>query len=437
MSVEAPALAGDDRADDGQPDGAADLERGLHEPGGQALLVVADAAGPGDVERREAQREAEAEQEHRRQELEDVGRGDVDAAHRERRVARRERERAQRHQARRAEAVDDRADPRREERDEQARRQEGQRGLDRRPAVERLQVQRHHELEADVGPEHGHHPEVRAHQRARAQDAEAHERRGGAPLDGDEERQQDRAQREGPDRLPRGPALVGRLDDGPHEQEHPGGEGHGAGDVEAPARQRRPAIVRDHARADRQQGDRDRDGEQEGPAPAELGQQAAEHQAEREAAGSRRRVDAEGAVALGALSERGRDDREARRGGEGRRGALEEARDDEQRAVVDQPAESRGDGEDAQRDEQGPPPAEEVGGPAAQQQQAAVPEHVAGHDPLQLRGREVQVGVDGGQRDADHRDVEPVEEEHAAEDDEEEIGGGDAGEHPEIIHADA
>ena len=246
-----------------------------------------------------------------------------------------------------------------------------------------------------------------------------------------------RAQREGTDGLRRGPALVGRLDDGPHEQEHSRGEGHGAGDVEAPARQRRPAVVRDHARADRQQGERDRHGEQEGPAPAELGENAAEHEAEREAAGSRRRVDAEGAVALGAFSERGRDDRKARRGGEGCRRALEEARDDEQRAVVDEPAEGRGDGEDAQRDEQRPPPAEQVGGPTAQEEQAAVPEHVAGDDPLQLRGREVQIGVDRRQRDADHRDVESVQEEHAAEHDEQEVGGGDAGEHPERIHADA
>ena len=88
-----------------------------------------------------------------------------------------------------------------------------------------------------------------------------------------------------------------------------------------------------------------------------------------------------------------------------------------------------------ERDEQRPPPAEEVGGAAAEQQQAAVPEHVAGDDPLQLRGREVQVGVDGGQRDADHRDVEAVEEEHAAEDDEQPespMEGGEAGEHSTI-----
>ena len=248
---------------------------------------------------------------------------------------------------------------------------------------------------------------------------------------------QDGAHGERADRLRRGPTLVGRLDDGPHEQQHAGGQGHRAGDVEAPPRQGRPAVVRDHARPDRQQDERDRHGEQEGPAPAQLGQQAAEDEAEREAARPGRGVDAEGPVALGALRERGRDDREARRRGEGRGRALEEARDDEQRAVVDEAAQGRGDREDRQADEQCPPAAEEVGGAAAEQQQAAVPEHVAGHDPLQLGGREVQLGVDRGQRHADHRDVEPVEEEHAAEDEEQQVGGGEAGEHAHRIHADA
>ena len=98
--------------------------------------------------------------------------------------------------------------------------------------------------------------------------------------------------------------------------------------------------------------------------------------------------------------------------------------------LFDETAERRGDGEDGQRDQQRPPAAEQVGGAPAEQQQAAVPEHVARDDPLQLRGREVQVGVDGGQRDADHRDVEPVEEEHAAQDDEED---GKEGEKRESI----
>ena len=223
----------------------------------------------------------------------------------------------------------------------------------------------------------------------------------------------------------RAPALVGRLDDGADEQEHPGGERQAPGKSKRRRDERGAAVVRDHARRrSASSASAIGTGSRKVQRQPSSVSSAAEDEAEREAAGARRGVDAEGAVALGALGERRRDDRQARRRGEGRGGALQEARDDEQRAVVDEPAEGRGDGEDAQRDEQRPAAAEQVGGAPAEQQQAAVAEHVAGDDPLQLRGREVQVGVDRGQRDADHRDVEPVEEEHAAEDDEQEVWRG-------------
>ena len=62
-------------------------------------------------------------------------------------------------------------------------------------------------------------------------------------------------------------------------------------------------------------------------------------------------------------------------------------------------------------------PAEQVGRAAAEQQHAAQPEHVGGDDPLQLGGGEAEVGLDRRERDADHRDVEPVEEEHTAQQD--------------------
>ena len=87
----------------------------------------------------------------------------------------------------------------------------------------------------------------------------------------------------------------------------------------------------------------------------------------------------------------------------------------EQGAVVDHPAEDRREREDRQRADQHAPAPEQVGEAPAEQQQAAVAEHVAGHDPLQRGGGEVEVGADRGERDADHRDVEPVEEEDTAE----------------------
>ena len=97
--------------------------------------------------------------------------------------------------------------------------------------------------------------------------------------------------------------------------------------------------------------------------------------------------------------------------------ALEEARGDQQRAVVDEAADERGEREDRQRADQHAAAAEQVGGAAAEQQHAAEAEHVGRDDPLQLGGGEAEVGLDRRQRDADHRDVEPVEEDDAAEQD--------------------
>ena len=50
---------GHDRGHDRQPDRAADLERRLHQAGGEPLLVVGDAARRLDVQRREAEHEAD------------------------------------------------------------------------------------------------------------------------------------------------------------------------------------------------------------------------------------------------------------------------------------------------------------------------------------------------------------------------------------------
>ena len=84
-------------------------------------------------------------------------------------------------------------------------------------------------------------------------------------------------------------------------------------------------------------------------------------------------------------------------------------------AVVDEAAEAGGDEEDGERDQEHPPAAEQVGGAAAEQQEAAVAEHVRAHHPLQRAGGHVEVGADRREGDADHRDVEGVEEEGAAE----------------------
>ena len=177
--------------------------------------------------------------------------------------------------------------------------------------------------------------------------------------------------------------------------------------------------MRDEPPAGDRDDQRDRGGREERPAPPELGQRAAEDQPGREAARPERGVDAQRAVASLDLGEVGRDDRQRRGRGEGRRGALDQARGDEQVRVAGQRAEQRGHGEHRHRDEEHAPAAEQVRGPAAEQEQPAVAEHVAAHHPLQLGGREAEVRADGRQRDPDHRHVEAVEEDRAADGDEE------------------
>ena len=51
-------------------------------------------------------------------------------------------------------------------------------------------------------------------------------------------------------------------------------------------------------------------------------------------------------------------------------------------------------------------PPQQVAGPAAQQQEAAEREGVAAHDPLEVLGREAEVGLDRGQGHVHDRDVE-------------------------------
>jgi hypothetical protein len=184
------------------------------------------------------------------------------------------------------------------------------------------------------------------------------------------------------------------------------------------------AVARDHARRHEQDGQGERDRQQERPAPAELREQAAEDEAEGEAAGARRGVDRERAVAVRPLAERGRDDRQACGRRERRAHALDQAGDDEQRAVADETADRRRDDEDAERVQQHAPAPEHVGRAAAEQEKTAVAEDVSGDDPLQLRSREAQIGPDRRERDADHRHVEPVEEENAAQHHQEGPGAG-------------
>ena len=220
--------------------------------------------------------------------------------------------------------------------------------------------------------------------------------------------------RERAERARRAPAHVRRVDEREHEQQHRGGHRHGACDVER-AREPRPTAVRDETKPGEECDERKRCRQEEHPAPADLGQEPAEDEAEREAGRAGRRVDRERLVARGALGERRRDDREPGGRGERRADALHEARRDQERAACRETAECRGNDEDAERDQEHTPPTQQVGRPAAEQQEAAVAEHVGAHDPLQRARRHVEVVSDRGKGDADHRHVKRIEEQRAAE----------------------
>ena len=69
-----------------------------------------------------------------------------------------------------------------------------------------------------------------------------------------------------------------------------------------------------------------------------------------------------------------------------------------------------------QRGQEHAPTPEKVGGAPAEQDETAVAEHVGADDPLQRRGRQVQIGADRRQGDAHHRHVEPFEEDGPAQD---------------------
>ena len=153
--------------------------------------------------------------------------------------------------------------------------------------------------------------------------------------------------------------------------------------------------------------DADRDVDPEHPLPAGvLGEDAAQQHADGGAGARDRAQDPQRLVALGALLERDHRDREDRRREHGRGAALEQAEDDQHRVRLGQRAAPEKIAKSSEPHHEEPPPPEHVAGAPAEQQEAAEGEAVAAHHPLEVLGREAQVGLDGRQGDVHDRDVE-------------------------------
>jgi hypothetical protein len=212
------------------------------------------------------------------------------------------------------------------------------------------------------------------------------------------------------------PSLVARqrVD----QQHQSGGDGGCAQEVEMAMPEPCAALL-EQQRGERDRRDADRDVDEEDPRPAQVrGQEPTEQHARRSAATGRRTVDPEREVALTALGERRHQQRECGGGEQRPTEALDGAKGDQRSLGPGDAAEERARGEQRQPGDEETPAPEEVGEPAAEQQHAAEQDRVRGDDPLEVRLREAEIGLDRRQRDVHDRDVE----------DDHELRGDDEGE---------
>ena len=249
-----------------------------------------------------------------------------------------------------------------------------------------------------------------------------------APLDPEEQREQERRRAEERDRRQREPVVLARLDERVDEQGEACRDRDRTRHVEAACGILDAALTQQTG-CQRDRREADRDVHVEHPLPAEiLGEDASEQHPHCASRTRDRTPHAERLVALGTLGEGGREDRERGRRDHRRTEALHGSGADQEPARAREPARERGRDEDAEPDHEEPPPAEQVGRAATEQKESAEGQRIAACDPLQVRGREVERALDRRQRDVDDRDVDHEHELRRAEQSERDpaarIGGG-------------
>ena len=416
LFAQRPRVGERDRGEDRDPDRAADLLRRGQKPGREAGIVILHACERGDRERDVRERKPDADRDEAGQQVDGVR-----AVRADLRVP----EHPGDHQAETGHQHRLDADPGRQHlrgarcEDRRARRgEERESGLEHREAQDGLHVEGQQQERAEDAAGLEQRDEVRRRQQPDPEDAERHQRRTLAGLPEHEPDEQRHGENEHADRLERRPALVRRLRDGVDEADEP------AGDENRPER---VVLVHDVlaaalAHVDRRQhehGDADRDVDPEDPLPAEvLREDAAEEHARRRAAAGDPAPGAECLVALLALGERRRDDRERGRRHDRRAEALHRAGADQHcrrgREAADEGR--RGEEREAAHEDHAAP--EEVGGTTAEEQEAAIRERVGGDHPLEVLGSEVEIGADRRQRDVHDRDVEHHDEDRGTNEDE-------------------
>ena len=225
---------------------------------------------------------------------------------------------------------------------------------------------------------------VRADERARAEEAERHERRAVARLDQREGGKEHGRAGEREDRPRVAPADVRRLDDRVDEQDERTGDGERPGGVVASPRQRRPGsragAPGDSASAARPTGMLMK--KIHSPAGA-VDERAADQPRRGRADAAERAPDPERLVALGAIGEGRGDDREGGRGHDRGADALDHASRKQRRRRPGEPAHERRGREEQDTGHEHTPAPEQVGRPSSEQEQAAEGERVGAQHPLQ------------------------------------------------------
>lgn len=223
-------------------------------------------------------------------------------------------------------------------------------------------------------------------------------------------------------RRPPAVQAVFQAYDGVGGQQHGAGGGQGAEQVEAVPGRRRGGPARDQPEGREEQGGGHQHRREEHPAPAERGEQAADHQAEGETAGSGAGEDQQGLVAPRALLVRRGDQGQCGRGHEGGGDAGDEAGDHQHPALGRQTPEAREGEEDRQPDQEHTAAAEQVGRAPAEEGETGVAEHIGAHHPGRGVGGEPQIGPDRRDRDGHHRDVGALQEDRSAQDEQQRPG---------------
>src|SRR5260370_1242566 len=114
----------------------------------------------------------------------------------------------------------------------------------------------------------------------------------------------------------------------------------------------------------------------------------------RNAPGADAAPEAERLIALGALREHVHHDRERRRQDDGSTEALQSAHRDQKGVGRRQPRTERCRGEESKPEHEDAPSSEQIRSTTSEQQEAAERQPVGGHNPLQVRLREVELAAD-------------------------------------------